>query len=413
MVWLSDHQGCGDTGDLEYTTIEPNTPNISTKPAPTVLQILPSLETGGVERGTVDVAQALTNAGWISLVASSGGIMVREVERGGGKHFVLPMDSKNPLIMASNIARITKLVRRHDVDILHVRSRAPAWSVLAASRRTNVPFVTTFHGNYGAGNSAKRWYNSVMARGDRVIAISEFIGEQVRSRYGVDSAQVRVIPRGVDIALFDPAAVSAQRVIQLAEQWRLPDDARVVMLPGRLTRWKGHGVLIEAISRLEDRAGLRCILVGSDQGRSAYVRELEREIARRNLQDTVQIAGDCRDMAAAFMLADVVVSTSVEAEAFGRVIAEAQAMGRPVIATDHGAARETVAQKETGWLVPPGDASALAVALREALSLDAATREALAKRVIENVRTDYTKELMCERTLAVYQEMLAEKQASL
>jgi glycosyltransferase involved in cell wall biosynthesis len=373
---------------------------------------LPSLETGGVERGTVDIAQALIKAGWTSLVASSGGIMVREVERGGGKHFALPMDSKNPLVMARNVARITKLVRHHDVDIVHVRSRAPAWSALSAARRANVSFVTTFHGNYGANNAIKRRYNSVMARGDRVIAISEFIGEQVRSRYGADPAKVRIIPRGIDTAVFDPAAVSAQRVIQLAEQWRLPDDARVVMLPGRLTRWKGQAVLIEAISRLEDRAGLRCILVGSDQGRTSYVRELESEIARRNLQDTVQLAGDCRDMAAAFMLADVVVSTSVEAEAFGRVIAEAQAMGRPVIATDHGAARETVAQKETGWLVAPGDASALAVALREALALDAKTRDALAKRVIENVRADYTKELMCERTMAVYEEVLAEKQGN-
>ena len=367
------------------------------------------METGGVERGTVDIAQALTNAGWNSIVASSGGIMVREVERGGGKHIILPVDSKNPLVMKRNITRIAKLVQDHDVDILHVRSRAPAWSALAAAKRTGVPFVTTFHGNYGASNPLKRWYNSVMARGDRVIAISEFIGEQVCSRYGADPAKVRIIPRGVDTGLFDPAAVSGQRVIQLAEQWRLPDDARVVMLPGRLTRWKGHWVLIEAVARLEDRTGLRCILVGSDQGRTSYVRELEKEIARRNLQDTVQIAGDCRDMAAAFMLADVVVSTSVEAEAFGRVIAEAQAMGRPVIATDHGAARETVAEKETGWLVPPGDASALAIALREALSLDAATRDALARRVIENVRTEYTKELMCDRTLAVYEEVLAER----
>ncbi|MDC0033951.1 glycosyltransferase family 4 protein [Alphaproteobacteria bacterium] len=391
--------------------MESNTKSASAKATPTVLQILPSLVTGGVERGTVDVAQALTNAGWNSIVASSGGIMVREVERGGGRHIAMPVDSKNPLVIKCNISRIIKLVHSHSVDILHVRSRAPAWSALSAARRTNVPLVTTFHGNYGASNPLKRWYNSVMARGDRVIAISEFIREQVCTRYGADPAKVRVIPRGVDTGLFDPAAVSAQRVIQLAEQWRLPDDARVVMLPGRLTRWKGHRVLIDAIARLEDRNGLRCILVGSDQGRSAYLRELEREISRRNLQDTVQIVGDCRDMSAAFMLADVVVSTSVEAEAFGRVIAEAQAMGRSVIATDHGAARETVTEKETGWLVPPGDASALATALWEALTLDAATRDALAKRVIENVRADYTKELMCERTLSVYGEVLAEKQA--
>ena len=357
----------------------------------------------------MDIAQALVAAGWTSLVASAGGIMVREVERAGATHIDFPADSKNPLVMWRNVERIARLVDEYDVDILHARSRAPAWSTLAAAGRTGVPMVTTFHGNYTAGNPLKRRYNSVMARGDRVIAISEFIGEQVRSRYGADPARVRVIPRGVDTALFDPAAVTAQRVIQLAEQWRLPDDVRVVMLPGRLTRWKGHWVLIEALSRLKDRSGLRCMLVGSDQGRTAYVRELETEIVRRGLQGAVQIAGNCRDMAAAFMLADVVVSTSVEAEAFGRVIAEAQAMGRPVIATDHGAARETVAHGETGWLVPPGDAGALAAALREALALEPAQREALARRVIANVRKEYTRELMCGRTLAVYQEVLAER----
>ena len=395
-------------GVMEFPAIEPNTTVAETKDKPAVLQILPSLETGGVERGTVDIARALVQAGWTSLVASSGGIMVREVQRAGAVHIDLPADSKNPLVMRRNVKRIAELVRLYNVDILHARSRAPAWSALAAANRTGVHFVTTFHGNYTARNPVKRWYNSVMARGHRVIAISEFIAEQVCSRYGADPEKVRIIPRGVDTSLFDPAAVSAQRVIQLAEQWRLPDDYRIVMLPGRLTRWKGHWVLIEALARLEDRTNLRCILVGSDQGRSGYVRELESEIARRGLQGVVQIVGDCRDMAAAFMLADVVVSTSIEAEAFGRVIAEAQAMGRPVIATDHGAARETVAQGETGWLVAPGDASALAAALREALGLAPSAREALAGRVIANVRNDYTKELMCERTLTVYEEVLSE-----
>jgi glycosyltransferase involved in cell wall biosynthesis len=399
-------------GVREFPTIEPNTTTTETKDQPVVLQILPSLETGGVERGTVDIARALSEAGWTSLVASSGGIMVREVQRAGGVHIDMPADSKNPLVMRRNVKRIAELVRLYNVDILHARSRAPAWSALAAANQTGVKFVTTFHGNYTARNPIKRWYNSVMARGHRVIAISEFIGEQVCTRYGADPAKVRIIPRGIDTALFDPAAVSAQRVIQLSEQWRLPDDARIIMLPGRLTRWKGHWVLIEALARLEDRKNLRCVLVGSDQGRTGYVKELEREIARRGLEGIVQIAGNCRDMAAAFMLADVVVSTSIEAEAFGRVIAEAQAMGRPVIATDHGAARETVAHGETGWLVPPSDASALAVALREALSLDPPTREALAGRVINNVRSDYTRELMCERTLTVYREVLAEKRGN-
>ena len=385
-------------------------PQPAAESAPVVLQVLPALETGGVERGTVDIAQAVVEAGWTALVASRGGPMVREIERAGGMHIELPVDSKNPLTMWRNVERLAELVHERRVDILHARSRAPAWSALAAARRTGVAFVTTFHGNYADGNPLKHWYNSVMARGDRVIAISRFIAEQLETRYGVDPARIRIIERGVDTRLFDPAAVSARRVIQLATQWRLPDDRPVVMLPGRLTRWKGQSVLIEALARIEQHGGLRCVLVGSDQGRSAYRTELENEIARHGLGDTVQIVGHCRDMAAAYMLADVVVSASIEAEAFGRVIAEAQAMGRPVIASDHGAARETVIPGVTGWLVPPGDASALAGALREALAIDGTTRAQLASRAIQHVRDNFTRELMCNRTLAVYREVLAERQ---
>jgi glycosyltransferase involved in cell wall biosynthesis len=248
-----------------------------------------------------------------------------------------------------------------------------------------------------------------MARGDLVIAISQFIGDQVCDRYGVPAEKVRVVPRGADIKFFDPAAVSPERVIQLSEAWRVPDDATVVMLPGRLTRWKGHKVMLEALSRLESREGLRCIMVGSDQGREAYVKELQEDIVRLGLESVVHLPGDCRDMPAAFMLADLVVSASTDAEAFGRVIVEAQAMGRPVIATDHGAARETVTHGENGWLVPPNDASALVNVMREALSIDTETRDIIARRGIANVRENYTKDLMGERTMTVYQEILSDQ----
>ncbi len=377
---------------------------------PVILQILPSLVTGGVERGTVEVARAITDAGWRAIVASAGGQMVAEIHRAGAIHIDFPAATKNPLEMWRNVSRLAALIEEHGVDIVHARSRAPAWSALYAAKRAGAAFMTTFHGNYNAGNPLKLRYNSVMARGKRVIAISEFIGEQVRERYGADPARVRIIPRGVDIDIFSPAAVSAQRVIQLAEQWRIPDDAKVVMMPGRLTRWKGQEVLIEALARLSDRTGLRCLIVGGDQ-RTGYREELERQVVRNGLEPYVQFTGDCRDMPAAFMLADAVVSASTDAEAFGRVIVEAQAMGRPVIATDHGAARETVIPGETGWLVPPGDASALVAALDQALALHPVDREAMAIRSIDRVRRDYTRELMCDRTLAVYEELLAERAA--
>jgi glycosyltransferase involved in cell wall biosynthesis len=372
-----------------------------------VLQVLPSLTTGGVERGTVDIARALTEAGWRAIVASSGGPMVRDVQRAGATHVELPVDSKNPAVMWRNVARLQALIGEHGIDIVHARSRAPAWSAMLAAKRAGVPFMTTFHGHYNAANPAKKFYNSIMARGRRVIAISDFIGEHVVSRYGADPAIVRVIPRGVDLDIFDANAVSAERVIDVAEAWRVPDDVRVVMLPGRLTRWKGQSVLIEALARI-DPAGIRCILVGDDQGRDRYRQELENRIKRLGLDPVVQIAGHCRDMAAAYMLADVVVSASTDPEAFGRVIAEAQAMGRPVIATNHGAARETVLEGVSGWLVPPGDASALAVALREALALTPDQRAGLAEQAVAHVRGRYTRARMCDATLSVYAELLAE-----
>ncbi|HLJ18834.1 MAG TPA: glycosyltransferase family 4 protein, partial [Stellaceae bacterium] len=333
---------------------------------PAVLQVLPSLVTGGVERGTIEIAQALAAAGWQSLVASSGGPLVREIERSGGRHITLPLASKNPLVMRANIGRLAEVIERNTVDIVHARSRAPAWSALWAARRTGRHFVTTFHNAYGASSRLKHIYNSVMAKGERVIAISEFVAAHVARGYGVTGDRLRVVPRGVDFTRFNPDQIRPERLVTLARQWQLPDGAPVVMLPGRLTRWKGQPVLIEAMALL-GRSDVRCLLVGSGDAR--YRRELEALAAKLGLGGAVEIVDECRDMPAAYMLADVVVSASTSPEGFGRVVVEAQAMGRPVVATNHGGARETVAPGSTGWLVPPADARALADAIGDALKL--------------------------------------------
>ena len=228
----------------------------------------------------------------------------------------------------------------------------------------------------------------------------------MRRVYGVPVRRIRVIHRGVDLGKFDPARVSAERVIQLSTRWRLPDGAPVVMLPGRLTRWKGQSVFIDAIAKL-GRDDLRCILVGSDQGRTGYRRELERQVARLGLGKVVQLVDHCDDMPAAYKLTDVVVSASTEPEAFGRVVAEGQALGRLVIATDHGGARETVIPGETGWLVEPGSADSLAEALSRCLALSAAARQAMAASAIANVRNNFSTEVMAGKTLDVYDEVLA------
>ena len=370
---------------------------------PAVLQVLPSLVTGGVERGTIEMAQALVAAGWRAVVASSGGPLVRELERAGAQHVTLPLASKNPLVVRANIARLVDVIERHTIDIVHARSRAPAWSALWAARRTGRHFVTTFHNAYGAGSRLKHIYNSVMAKGERVIAISEFVGAHVAQVYGVTSDRLRVVPRGVDFQRFAPDHIGAQRFVSLAQQWRLPDDAPIVMLPGRLTRWKGQLVMIEALALL-GRAEICCLLVGSGDVR--YRRELEAHAAKLGLGAAVRIVDECRDMPAAYMLADVVVSASTSPEGFGRVVVEAQAMGRPVVATNHGGARETVVPGSTGWLVPPGDARALADAVAEALKLGPEERASHAARAIDHVRRNFDTATMAARTLDVYEEVL-------
>ena len=375
----------------------------------TILQVLPALgSSGGVERGTVEVAEAVVGSGGRAIVASAGGGRVHELTRVGAEHVVMPLNSKNPITVYKNISRLSELVVREGVNLIHARSRAPAWSAYYAAQRTDRPFVTTFHGTYNFSNFLKNYYNSIMTRGERVIAISDFIATHIRRLYGVSVGKIRIIPRGVDISRFDPAQVSAERVINLANDWRLDDGMPVIMLPGRLTRWKGHKVFIEAIARL-GRRDLRCLIVGSDQGRKKYRRELEALVEEHGLGDVVRIVDQCDDMPAAYMLSDVVVSASTDPEAFGRVIVEAQALGRPVIATDHGGATESVIEGKTGWLIPPGEVIPLVNALSSILDMSENDRAVLSKAAIANTTSYFSKEVMCKNVLNVYNEILNER----
>lgn len=371
---------------------------------PAVLQVIPSLVSGGVERGTVEVAAALKAAGWTALVASAGGPMERELIRAGVEHIRLPLASKNPLVMRRNTAALVEIIRRHKIDIVHARSRAPAWSAWRAARQTRRRFVTTFHNAYDVSGPFKHWYNSVMARGERVIAISEFVAAHAAGVYGIGGDRLRLVPRGVDLKLFDASRVNGDRVVALAAKWRVPDGSSVIMMPGRLTRWKGGLDLIEAVARL-DRPDVCCLLVGAEQN-PGFRKELEAAIVRHGVGGQFRIVGDCSDITAAYVLADVVVSASIDPEGFGRTIVEAQAMGRPVIATDHGGARETVIPGRTGWLVPPGDRTELARAINDALNLEPAEREALAQRARAHIAADFTCEQMCARTIEIYEELL-------
>lgn len=383
---------------------------------PLVLQVLPALATGGggVERATLDISAALAAAGRPGLVASAGGELVREVERRGATHITLKLGSKNPLVIRANARALARIVVEYGVDLVHARSRAPAWSALGAARRAGVPFLATFHGTYNFGRgplgALKRRYNAVMVAGDLVIANSRFIAEHIAVNYRVASERILVVPRGIDIDSFDAERIPAARLAALSAEWRLADGVPVVLLPGRLTRWKGQALLVEALAKLAERAdapAFQCRLVGADQGRDAYREEIERRIEAAGLAGRVRLTGHCDDMPAAYRLADVVVSASTDPEAFGRVVAEAQAMGRPVVVAGHGGAAEQVIDGITGFHFTPRDPEALADALARALELDAANRARLAANAAAHVRRHYTRERMCAETLAVYAAVMA------
>ena len=361
----------------------------------TILQVLPALEAGGVERGALEIAPALREAGARALVASSGGRMAADL---GADHIRLPVHTKNPVGLWRNAACLEALIARESVDLVHALSRAPAWSARSAARRAGVPFVTTFHGAYGARSAAKRAWNRIMVCGDLVIAVSDFIAAHMQEVYRCPPARIRVVHRGIDAAAFDPAAVPPRERAAVRAAWAVPEGARVVLLPGRLTRLKGHAVLIEAMRLLADQK-LVAVFAGSDRDRDAYRRELETQA--RGL--AVRFAGHIDDVAAAYAASDAVVSASVHPESFGLVLAEAGAMGLPVVASDHGGAREIVRQGDTGWLVPPGDPAALAAGIRTAL---AAAGPALAARARAQVTARFTLARASAGTLSVYEELL-------
>lgn len=383
----------------------------------TILQIIPRLDTGGAELSTVEVTSAITAAGGRALIATAGGRLAPEIERQGGRIIPLPADTKNPLVMARNVARLVEIGRREQVSIIHARSRAPAWSALAAARRLAVPFVTTYHGAYNETSALKRLYNGVMARGDEVIANSGFTRDLILARYGGRdpglAGRIRVIHRGIDVSAFDAAAIEPQRIEALRRAWGLEPRHRVVLQPARLTAWKGQADLIAAIARLEVGPDLRVVLAGDAQGRDGYVAALEARIAASGLGSVVSLVGHCADMPAAYALARVTVIASVEPEAFGRTATEAQAAGCPVIATAIGAPPETVLaqpsvprERITGWLVPPAEPGALAAALETALGLSDDDRRRMGGRAREHVARHFSLAGMQAQTLEVYDRLL-------
>jgi glycosyltransferase involved in cell wall biosynthesis len=387
-------------------------------PATTVLQVIPDLNSGGAERTTLDVARAVVDAGGTALVVSQGGQLVPELEAAGAKHIALPVKSKNPLTLWKNTGRLAQLIEEFKVSLIHARSRAPAWSALWAARRTKIPFVTTYHGTYNQSNFLKSFYNSVMARGDGVIANSNFIADLIKERHSFASERITVIQRGSDLKGLAPENVSALRQQALKDSWGVPSGTPIVLNMARLTAWKGQRVLIEAMALLRDEGKLNpiAILAGDAQGRDGYAADLKKLIANHGLQGQVRLVGHCADVPAALALAEVAVVASVEPEAFGRAAVEAQAARVPVIVSDLGAVPETVLappevqeNERTGWRVPPGDTRALADALSCALTQNPEAKKVLTDRAQNHVRQNFSVDTMCSRTLEVYEKVLQEQ----
>lgn len=373
---------------------------------PIVLQVLPELQHGGVEWGTIQVAEALQQNGYTNFVASAGGRLEYELDKMKVKHFKLPLKTKNPIKLYLNSLKLEKIIKENGINIVHARSRAPAWSAYWAAKRAGVKYMTTFHGTYGLGpKGIKKVYNKVMTFGQLVIAISTHIKNHMLQHYNVDESKMRLIHRCVDVEKFAPKSVSQERIIRTIKENNLPEDRPIISLVGRITRWKGQHILVEAMSMLKNKDAY-ALIVGSDQGRVKYTEELKATAKKLGVENRIKFIGESFDIPALLMVSDVVLSTAIEPEAFGRAAIEGQAMGKIVLASNIGGSLENLVDGVSGRLFKSNDAKSLAEAMDWALSLPAEEKKKFSEAAIKNVHDNFTKQIMCDKTIAVYNELL-------
>ncbi len=375
---------------------------MGTKPI-TVAQMLPDLHSGGVERGTLEMGNYLVKQGCRSIVISEGGPMVAALEKGGSCHVQLPVGRKNPKALTS-LLPIRRLLLQERVDILHLRSRMPAWIGYLAFKslpsHLRPHLVTTFHGIYSINQ-----YSSIMTRGEKIIAVSHAVATHIKAHYNIPDHRIQVIHRGFDDQFFNPEKVDIERINILKEGWDLAGTPLpLIMLPGRVTQWKGHAVFIESLAKIKDLAWT-AVCVGNFDGKEKFMGELASLIQDAGLENRIRFVGHCTDMPAAYLLSDIVVSaSSTEPEAFGRIAIEAQAMGKPIVATAHGGSMETVLAGKTGWLVTPDNAASLASALAEAVT-HASIRSQYGQTARTWVQSQFSMEKMCRETVNLYHEL--------
>ncbi len=377
-----------------------------------VLQVIPKLGYGGAETGCYDIAHYLPENDCESYIVTSGGELLKFVDKKKVKIIKLPVHSKNPIIIFTNFLALVIIILINNISIVHARSRAPAWSCLLAAKITGRKFVTTFHGTYNFNSKIKKFYNSVMVRSNLIIAGSNFIFSHIKENYTkyLDAKKkLLVIFRGINVDYFDPTTKLDSDEKKLLKKWQIEKDKKIILLPGRLTGWKGQEVFIEAINLINVELGYEAfyaVILGSDQGRDLYKKKLVRLIEQHRLTNQVKFIDHCNDMALAYKVSDIVISSSIEPEAFGRVAVEAQSMEKPIIASDIGGSKETIIDEKTGFLFESNNAESLSKKILKVLFMDEGSLELMGKEGRKNIIQKFNVEKMCFSTYSEYKRLL-------
>ena len=377
-----------------------------------VLQVIPKLGYGGAETGCFDIAHYLFENNCSSFLITNGGPLTKFINKKKVKYIRLPVNSKNPIIMLLNTILISVIVFFYNIDIIHARSRAPAWSCFLASKITRKKFVTTFHGTYNFKSKIKKFYNSVMLRSDLVIAGSNFIFSHIKENYKEylnNSKKFLVIFRGINIDYFDASTTFTEDEDKLFKSWNLEVEKKTILLPGRITEWKGHEMFIEAMNKINIQLGhksFKAVILGSDQGRDLYKKKLIRLVEQYRMNDQIKFVDHCENMPLAYKISDLIVSTSIEPDAFGRIAVEAQSMEKPIIASNLGGSKETIVNNKTGILFDAGDSDDLSKKIIEFFNFDKSTIEQMGKEGRKNVSAKFNVEKMCFSTYSEYKKLI-------
>ncbi len=377
-----------------------------------VLQVIPKLGYGGAETGCYDIAHYLSENNCESFIVTSGGELLKFVDRKKVKIFRLPVQSKNPILILINAFILVGIILFNNISLVHARSRAPAWSCLLATKITGRKFVTTFHGTYNFNNNLKKFYNSVMARSDLIIAGSNFIFSHIKKNYSNyldDKKKLMVIFRGINVDYFEPSTKIETDEKKLLKKWDIEKNKKIILLPGRLTSWKGQEVFIEAINLVNIELGYEAfyaVILGSDQGRDLYKKKLIRLSEQYRLSKQIRFIDHCKDMALAYKVSDIVVSASTEPEAFGRISVEAQSMQKPIIASNIGGSKETIIDEKTGFLYEAGNAKSLSNKILKIFYMDEIQLKEIGAQGRKNIVQKFNVEKMCFSTYSEYKRLL-------